>query len=234
MSAVLGVAGVGMLYLVGRRLRLHPAAAAFGAALFAVSMTFWSQAVITEVYAPNVFALTLALWFALRWADGVESRPQPARDDRRFAGFALAYGLSLGMHFSNLGLAPAYALFVLLVDPRILARPPGVALAVGAFLLGIAQFGWLPYRAGFNDVFPNAPPDSWERFYAYTLGAFAGLRGAFPLERVVAHHRLPGIVNNFTSRAWSSFAGWPASPGARRGSCSSSHGSSSQGVLRTF
>jgi len=201
MSAVLGAAGVGMTYLVGRRLRLHAVPAAFAAALFAVSTAFWSQAVITEVYAPNVFAVTATLWLALRWADGVEQAGGSPHSDRRFVVFALTYGLSLGMHLSSLSFAPAYALFALLVDPRLVRRPRTVALAVGAFLLGTAQFVWLPLRAGAHDLFPNAPPDGWARFYEYTLGAFANQRAAFALDgvpaRVVAYLRL--IVENFTA-----------------------------------
>ena len=101
MSAVLGGAGVALLYLVARRLALRPGIAAFTALLFGVTTTFWSQAVITEVYAPNVFALALVLWLLLRWAG------RPA--DGRLAVCAFAYGLSLGMHFSNAAFAPAIA-----------------------------------------------------------------------------------------------------------------------------
>jgi hypothetical protein len=199
MSATLGAAGVGMIYLVARRLPVHPVPAALATAAFAVSSTFWSQAVIAEVYAPNVLAVAGTLWLALRWADGVAYDPSPRRDDRRFAVFALAYGASFGMHLSNLGFAPAYAAFALLVDPGILRRPASVLRAVFAFLVGIAQFAWLPYRAGASDLFPNSAPTDWRSLYSYTLGAFTRQRFAFGGEEVPAHvaQYLGLVIDNF-------------------------------------
>jgi len=199
LSATLGAAGVGMIYLVARRLPMHPVPAALAAAAYGVSTTFWGQAVITEVYAPNVFALGGTLWLALRWADGVARDPVPARDDRRFAFFALAYGASFGMHLSNLGFAPAYAAFALLIDPGILRRPWSVARAVLAFLLGVAQFAWLPLRAGFNDTFPNSAPQDWTGLYRYTVGTFATEREALPIGNVPAQFAryVALVVDNF-------------------------------------
>ena len=60
---------------------------------------------------------------------------------------ALTFGLSLGTHLSNLGFALAFALYVLLVDWRVLKRPAVVAGALALFLLGCLQFLWLPYKA---------------------------------------------------------------------------------------
>src|SRR5687768_7850510 len=49
-SAVYGAAAVFVVYLAGLRLVRRPVAAAAGALAFGLSGTFWSQAVITEVY----------------------------------------------------------------------------------------------------------------------------------------------------------------------------------------
>jgi hypothetical protein len=181
MSAVLGASAMGLLYLVGRRLGLERLSAAAGALFCGVSTTLWSQAVVTEVYVPNVFMVLATLSVALAWGARVASPGAPSTSDRLVPAFALIYGLSLGTHLSNLGFAPAYALFVLLTDWRIVTRVRTVVLAVGAFLLGAAQFAWLPLRASVNDLFPNAAPDNLERFYRYTLGAFSNLRFQFPL-----------------------------------------------------
>ncbi len=181
MSATLGAASVALSYRIGRELGVERIVAAFAALLFGVSTSFWAQAVVTEVYAPNACLVASTLFLALRWARYAERPETHARAERLFPRFALVYGLSLGTHLSNLGFAPAYALFALLIDPRILARPRTVARAVALFLLGAAQFLWLPLRAGAVDVFPNAPPDTLARFYAYTLGAFPELRFMYPL-----------------------------------------------------
>jgi hypothetical protein len=200
MSAAGGAAGVAMAYLVGRRLDLRRPVATFAAFLVGISPTFWSQAVITEVYAPNLAMVGLLLWLLLGWADRV--RVVPGGSDRRLAVFALVYGLSLGTHFSNLGFAPAFAVFVLLSDVSVLRRPWSVVVAVLAFVLGIAQFAWLPLRAGGQDLYPMNTPDTPEAVYRYTAGTFSNLRFAFPwgalLGRLATYVSLLGV--NF---------GWP-------------------------
>jgi hypothetical protein len=99
---------------------------------------------------------------------------------------ALTFGLSLGTHLSNLGFALAFALYVLLVDWRVLKRPAVVAGALSLFLLGCLQFLWLPYKAAtLNDAFmlPNAPR-TLQSIYRYTLGAFPEFKFAFPLQAI--------------------------------------------------
>ncbi len=193
MSAVLGAGGVGILFLILRRCELSRAIAAFAALLFGVSTTFWSQAVITEVYAPNIFMLALTVWLLLTWANRTESGNKSIRKESWFLLFALVYGLSLGTHMSNLGFAPAFTLFVLLTDWRILTRPATILLAFGAFALGVAQFLWLPLHAALvNDpLIQRFPPNKLAGIYVYTLGAFSNMRFAFPLaampDRVVIY-----------------------------------------------
>ncbi len=188
MSAVMGAAGVALLYAImilltqGRRL-----ASAFTALLFAFSLAFWSQTVIAEVYAPNVFMVTLTVWLLLLWARAVEKPSSRLAEAALFCAFALAYGLSLGTHLSNLGFAPAFAVFVLLVDWRMLYRRPWVWLG-GAlcFVLGCLQFLWLPYKANtLNDpiMLRNAPA-TLMGMYRYTLGAFPQFKFAFPIQAI--------------------------------------------------
>ncbi len=214
MSAVLGAGAVGILFLIMRRCELSRAIAAFAALLFGVSTTFWSQAVITEVYAPNVFMLALTVWLLLTWANRTESGIKSIRKELWFVLFALVFGLSLGTHMSNLGFAPAFTLFVLLIDRRILTRPAILFLAFGAFMLGVAQFLWLPLRAAtVNDpLILRFPPNKLAGMYVYTLGAFTNLRFAFPLaampDRVVTYfaflfqNMAPGGVVLGTLGAW--------------------------------
>lgn len=194
MSAVFGAGGVVLLYLILWHLTspltsdLSPwisrLASAFGALLFGFSLTFWSQTGIAEVYASNLFMMALTLLLLLRWAQmhkaGVE------RPDLWFWAFALVYGLSLGTHLSNLGFAPAFALFVLLIDWRLLLRPRIWLIGAGLFFLGVLQFLWLPYKAStLNDVnMIRHAPTTLQGIYDYTLGAFPDFKFAFPLEAI--------------------------------------------------
>jgi len=177
MSAVLGAAGAALLYAIVRLITGNRPASAFAALLFAFSRTFWSQCVIAEVYAPNAFMLALSVWLLLKWAKGTEAF---------FLAFAFVYGLSLGTHLSNLAFAPAFALFVLLVDWRIVKRPWALLGGAAMFALGCLQFLWLPYKAAtLNDpLMLRHAPTTLEGIYRYTLGAFPEFKFAFPLPAI--------------------------------------------------
>jgi hypothetical protein len=185
------------------------AIAVSAAALFAFSVDFWSQALIAEVYAPNIGFLAITLLLLLAWSR--------THKPWHYFTFALVFGLSLGTHISNLGFAPAFALFTILalIPPdskghaeredrvpttrisRFLSWSKKLLVtslsgAIG-FLLGIAQFAWLPLRAStLNDRFMlrNAPK-TLKGLYNYTLGAFPNFKFAFPLtalpERLVIY-----------------------------------------------
>jgi len=193
MSAALGAAGVGSLYLIIKAL-LHPktaspiihrAGASLAATLFAFSPTFWSQAVIAEVYAPNIALVALTILALLHW--------ERTRRDRDFFLFALIFGLSMGTHISNLGFAPAFALFVLLTDRTVLKRPTWWMAGIVGFSLGAAQFAWLPLKAStLNDrIMLEHAPTTLKGIYNYTLGAFPQFKFAFTLselpDRVVVY-----------------------------------------------
>jgi len=194
MSATLGAFSIGLTYsimrlLTGREdvpLWISRLSSAFTALLFAFSRAFWSQTGIAEVYAPNMFMLTLTVWLLLKWAHAHET-DSPKRT-KWLAAFALSYGLSLGTHMSNLGFAPAFAIFILLVDHRFLLRWRSLLLAAGCFLVGVLQFIWLPL-AGVLGRFTSTmhpAPATLAQVYTYTLGAFDQLKFAFPLAAMPA------------------------------------------------
>lgn len=214
MSAVLGAGGVALLYGIVRLLTEQRMVAVAAAFFFAFSRTFWSQATIAEVYAPNLFWVALTLFFFLLWAEreeglGGSERASVGTPDRREQGCAgsnpwqqpplahpptpvglllgaLALGLSLGTHLSNLGFIPAYALFVLLVSPRLFRRPLRLLGAVGLFALGGLQYLWLPYKGtNLTDaMMRNMALNTWQGFYNYTLGAFPQMKFAFALPQI--------------------------------------------------
>ena len=191
MSAVLGAVGVALLYLIMLTITKRSLPSAFTALFFAFSLTFWSQAVIAEVYAPNVFMIALTVWLLLRPPSippnpGGEAVGSSLPRTACLLLAALTFGLSLGTHMSNLGFALAFALYVLLVDWRVLKRPSVIAGALALFGLGCLQFLWLPYKASsLNDAFMlrNAPR-TLQGIYRYTLGAFPEFKFAFPLQAI--------------------------------------------------
>jgi hypothetical protein len=209
MSATLGAGAVALTYAILLHLTRRRLTSALTALIFAFSLTFWSQTGIAEVYAPNMFMVALMTLVLLKWAEAEEKATAPPSGSPRggegdapswrplalrpwkptllFWTFALLLGLSLGTHMSNLGFAPAIALFVLLVNWRLIYRRPLVLLVgAGWFFVGVAQFLWLPYKATtLNDPFMvrNAP-QTLEGIYRYTLGAFPQFKFAFPLSAI--------------------------------------------------
>lgn len=114
-SAVWGGVATGLFYLLALRLlpgvmrpvyrRLIALAAAL---VFAVTPTFWSQAVVTEVYSLHAVFIVAVLLALLRWAEVAET----AAGRRQAVLVALLYGLSLAHHRSMILLVPAILVFI--------------------------------------------------------------------------------------------------------------------------
>ena len=136
-SAVEAAVACGLIVLAGAELAGSIAAGAAGGLLFAVSYTFWSQAIIAEVYALHACFVAGSLLLLLRWS----RRPTVARLAAFFALFALGFG----NHLSMVLLLPGYTLFLLIAAPRgwrSMVRPRVVLLATLVAALGAAQYAW--------------------------------------------------------------------------------------------
>jgi len=123
LSALSGSAAVGLVYLLALRVEkatsivhrpssivIPRAVSVFAALTFAVTPTFWSQAVVTEVYALNALFVAAVLLAAVTWAR--------TRSRRDLYITAAIYGLSLAHHRTMLLLAPAILIYPWLVARR--------------------------------------------------------------------------------------------------------------------
>src|SRR5689334_10433309 len=68
-SALEGAIACGIVVLAAAELSGSAAASAAAALLFAVSYTFWSQAIIAEVYALHIACVAATLLLLLRWSN---------------------------------------------------------------------------------------------------------------------------------------------------------------------
>jgi len=128
LSAIMGAAGVGLTYLVARSLVGRRWVSAAGAAAMALSPTFWSQAIVAELYT-SAIALTAAILLC------VAAWQKSGRRRWLFAGACLT-AVSPGVHASVVLLAPAVLLLVLLTPGRRIVS--WVAAAAGAVVgLGV-------------------------------------------------------------------------------------------------
>jgi len=149
-SAVEAALACGLLALAAAELSASAAAGAAAALLFAVSYTFWSQAIIAEVYALHAIFVALTVLLVLAWA----KRPTTPRLALFFATFALGFG----NHLSMILLLPGFAAYLLVAAPdgwRSMLRPRIVLLALGIAALGALQYSW--NLRGLWE-WPNQPP----------------------------------------------------------------------------
>ena len=213
-SAVGAAGAAGLTVLILRELKVPKPIAVAGGLLFAFSPTLWSQATISEVYAPNILFVALEVYLLLLWGRH-QKRPSgsPQGDLQStvlLAAWALTYSLSLGLHLSGLGFAPAFVIYILSVNYKVLVQPFVLVPAVTVFLLGILQFLWIPLRYAAGKPAPDPlNPLTVDGFLSYTVNAFPDFKWAFPLEM------MPDRFIVYTGFVLDNF-GWP---GVALGAC---------------
>jgi len=195
--------------LLGRE---RPWAAGIGAcsggAALAVAGLFWSQALITEVYALHAFFLALACWLLLRWR----------RQGGSFLPLAgLALGLGLGNHLSLLFLLPGAVLFVVWVcrsrqdfgagrEKGPAARRPAAWEIPAALLLGLAGLAvylYLPLRAAADPWLNWGAPVDGAAFWAHVSArAYQHYLFQVPLPEVL------GRLSAAAGMLWRDFYPW--------------------------
>lgn len=139
LSAVCAALTIGLVYLAGRVFSGSRWAGITGALALTVSGTFWSQAVIAEVYTMGSLFTAAVLLLVLVWYE------TGSANAIRAAG--LLGGLSIGVHGTVLLLAPA-VLALMLLGNRRRQRPWGAALAgvVLGLLLMVSIFAVVDFN----------------------------------------------------------------------------------------
>lgn len=104
-----------------------------GALTFAVSDTFWFNAVEAEVYAMSMFFTAIVVWMALKWS---ENHDKPF-NERWLVLIAYMFGLAIGVHLLNLLALFFVALIVYFKkkDFTLISFTIMGAIAVGSFFV---------------------------------------------------------------------------------------------------
>ncbi|HET7478999.1 MAG TPA: DUF2723 domain-containing protein [Rubrobacteraceae bacterium] len=153
-SAVFAALAVAVIYLLCRRLGAGGFASAAGALAFGFGATFWSQAVIAEVYTLHVLLMALFLLTLLVW----RARRREPRSDRYLLLASLLGGLAMTNHLTSVFLLPAAVIFMAVVDRRRLLDPALLLKSAGFFALGLLPYLYLPVRASMDPPLVNAGP----------------------------------------------------------------------------
>jgi len=138
-SAVCAAGAVGLLFLAVRESGVSALPAAGAAWLFAFGGSLWGEANVQRVYALNALFLAAALYLVLRWLR--------TERDRELVLAALACGLGASNHLEMAVSGLAIGAFALVARPALLRRPRLAAACVGAALIGLLPYLYLPLRA---------------------------------------------------------------------------------------
>lgn len=186
-SALWAAITVGLLAYLSGRLTKSPLAGAAAGLLLAFSFTFWTQAIIAEVYSLHLALVTACLLALSAFA----ARPTTSRLALFFALYAVGFGNHLGM---ILFLVP-FTVFLIQVHPR-----PRELLAPSTLLLALAlaAAGALQYAPTFMYV--------WSSIDA--PGAWSDRVAAFWLDVTKADWREEMVLGVSSSQIWNRLQMW--------------------------
>ena len=197
-SAAMAAAAVGLVYLSalhllraasGKETNLDRAIALIASLAFATSPTFWSQALIAEVYAPLAFFFALCLYLALQTS--LLGRT------RYWVLLGTIFGLGLGVHLTLIAMLPGLVLLL-----RREAKPARwLAFSLG-LLCGLSVYLYLPLAARGDPPINWGNPRTFGGFWWVVSGKlYQGYLFALP-----AKYLLPRL--GAWSRLWSQQYTW--------------------------
>ena len=175
LSALSATGAATLLMVLLVRLGAPTGAAALAALGLGLGRTFWSQALVSEVYDFDLLLATGALLLAARAA----GRPSLRRGALLCAGL----GLWLGHRNVNLLLAPSV---ILLGWPGLAAGLRtfrGCLVLLGSLLAPCVVYLYLPIASSYDPILDTGDPETWPRFRALvTASAYRSLlRGGVDL-----------------------------------------------------
>jgi len=174
LSAICAAFTVGGVYLLARDFTRSRIGAALGGLTLGISYTFWSQAVISEVYTPGMAFIVAIMLLLFHW------QTEPQQRNRSLLAAALLAGVGFGVHASVWLVAPpAVALVLWTLWMRHPSRPEWLRSLTAGFIGAVV--GLTIYLAAFlisdrlnsptsfinttlepSRVFWNLPPEDFD------------------------------------------------------------------------
>lgn len=180
LSAVFASASVVMVYLIGRTLNHQRLPAVLTALIAAFSFTFWTQAVVAEVYTLAALFFLVMIFQTLTWLE--------TKSPRRLMFLALTAGLALTHHVIIALFFPVFLVFILWNQPDLIKKPDWrrIGKIIALFLLPLLLYLYLPIRSAAN------PPNDWGN--PETLSAAVDHIAAKQFGGLFLKHGLDGLM----------------------------------------
>ncbi len=125
-----------------RRFALHLPALFAGLSL-AAATDIWQHSIHANAHIITLLLATSGVFLLIQWWSSGQ--------DRWLYVFAVIAGFSPPHHLLLVFAFPAYAIFIVLVKPRLVLQPRKILALIGCFLLGLSVFLYYPLRS------PTAP-----------------------------------------------------------------------------
>ena len=129
---------------------------------FALSSSFWSAAVVAEAYTLETFLLAALVLLTLSWGRRRSGRAWPRR--LLLCSVAFGYGLAVCTDLKTLILLPAFVLFVVMCDRKALRDWRLWLMTVGAFVLGLLPYLYIPLRSAGDPALDWGNPERFRSF----------------------------------------------------------------------
>jgi len=157
LATTAGAVSATLVYLIVQRLisgrqsavRNQPSAihihlpALFAGLSFAAATDVWQHSIHTNAHIITLLLATMSVFLLIEW--------WRTDQDRWLYIFALIAGFSPTQHLLLVFTFPAYAIFIVLVKPRLVIQPKKLLPLIGCFVLGLSVWLYYPLRS------PNAP-----------------------------------------------------------------------------
>jgi len=159
LSALFGASACACLWWFARCLIPERKFAYVAGLGFGFSQTFWSQAIIAEIYTLNVLLFFLLLNMALQYSTGTA-----LKDKRLLILMAFIYGLSLSNHWPLMILSTPALLIVLW--PRRRQFVSMIPVCLPFILLGLLPYVWMVFRSQMEPAISfYGALNSWSDFW---------------------------------------------------------------------
>lgn len=179
MSAICVAIAVGIVAALVTRLTGRLVVGAATGVALAVSGETWAIGLRADPHALHLMLAAVMLLLLVVWQDKVTAGE---RADRWLFAAAVVFGASLANHALTYLLAPGVAIFVLLVQPRILLNWRLIlACLAGLIVTTAVLYAYLPIRSLMNPPLDYANPETWDNFrYLVFAEQFRGTFRALP------------------------------------------------------
>ena len=155
----------------------------FSALTVATGVDFWQHAIHANPHIITAAFLAANLFFLTRWYSALQTHPedqhgQDSGGQRWLFLFSFSAGLGVTHHPLTVFAFPAYAIFIIVVQPAILRDSRTMLKMIGFALLGLSLWLYFPLRSSMGPAFGPSTMNTVNGFLDHVLGR--GITEALP------------------------------------------------------